>query len=688
MSLKKIFQDLYPLSPLQEGMLFHRLYNPESDSYLVQLFFTIYADLDQHAFQKSWDYILNQYEVLRTGFLYQDLDRPLQFVLNTVTVPWKILDWSHHQAAEYEKLLHEYLIQDRSIGFDLSKPPLFRLSLIRLSDNSHYFILSIHHILFDGWSVPLLLKSLFDCYAKIIRGEKVELPRARPYKEYIAWLQQQDLNDAEVYWKNVLKGFVSPTCLLKNMSGATRKIDKLPQYVSKVISTETTARIKEFAHKHQLTVNTLLQGVLALILSRYCGEHDIVFGVTVSGRSVDIKDIEKMVGIFINTQPMRIQINSHITAIKFLKDIQQQAADSRQYEYAPLAKIQGWSEIQNSTKLFDIIFIFENYPSEGESFAEGLVKLSAIGGIEKTNYSFAFLAACHDKLLLKITYDDQQFSEEYIENILDSFFTLLQNLIDNSNEHIVNLSALSKREKNKLLIEWNNTKIPFSDNKCIHQLFEQQAEKTPDAIAITYESQKLTYKELNKKANQLGFYLRKIGVKSDSLVALCIERSLELLIGVLGILKAGGAYVPLDPAYPTERLNFMLEDSSAVILLTQMKFHKLFHDYKRSVIRLDADWEKIEKIHDVNISIITKATDLAYVIYTSGTTGKPKGVMIEHMSLCNHMEWMQNTYSFNDKDKFLLKTSISFDASVWEIFMPLLIGAEACFGASRGIERS
>ena len=433
----------------------------------------------------------------------------------------------------------------------------------------------------------------------------------------------------------------------------------------------------DFVKQHQLTVNNLVQATWALLLSRYSQQKDVVFGATVSGRPPSLLGVESMVGLFINTVPVRVQIEQSTDLLGLLKDLQIQQVESEQFSYSPLAEIQRLSDVPRGTSLFESIVVFENYPLDTADVEDnGGLTVSNFRGIEHTNYPLTVVAGPGEQLWVKVSYDTSRFEDETISRMLGHFRTILEAIVANPHQSIDQLPMLTQSERHQLLVEWNDTQVNYAFDKCIHQLFEEQVQRTPNAVAVVYENQQLTYGELNSRANQLAHYLRSLGVGADVLVGICVERSIEMLVGLLGILKAGGAYVPLDPEYPTERLSFMLEDAKVPVLLTQQHLVESLPQHQARVVHLDTDWHLISESSQENPITGVQASNLAYMIYTSGSTGQPKGVMLSHSNLCNHMFWMQATFPLTEKDKVLQKTPFGFDASVWEFYAPLLVGGQ------------
>ncbi|WP_445249717.1 amino acid adenylation domain-containing protein [Microcoleus sp. OTE_8_concoct_300] len=668
-------EDFYPLSPAQQGILFHSLYQPESDVYFGQLLCVLRGDLNVSAFRNSWQKVVDRHPILRTCFVWENVKEPVQVVRKQAPLSWQQIDWRSLSTPAQAQQLENFLKADREQGFDLTSAPLIRVALAQLQEDAFQFILSHHHLVFDGWSLAIVLKEVFAFYEAECQGAQLQLKRPRSYRDYIAWLQQQDLAEAESFWRQTLQGFTTPTSLVVG--------GKLSCFIGEGSRDEAEIKIPDIAplqelmRQYKLTINTLVQGAWALLLSRYSGEEDIIFGVTVSGRSPELIGVESMVGMLINTLPVRVSVSAEDSIISWLQQLQNHSIEVRQYEYSPLVEIQQrWSKIPPNTPLFESIVVFENYPVD-PSLQRGKsdLEIGDVRSVDSTNYPIALIAIAQSELELKIMYDRSRFEQGAIARMLGHLQVLLEGMAANPHQPLKNLPLLTPAEKQQILVEWNGTKADYPQDRCIHQLFEAQVDRTPDAIAVVFEDQELTYRELNTRANQVAHYLQKLGVKPEVLVGICVERSPLMVIGLLGVLKAGGAYVPLDPNYPKERLAFMLEDSSVQVLLAQEKLLEKLPPHSTRVVCLDSGWEEIAFYSSENPRSGVKPENLAYVIYTSGSTGKPKGVLIEHRSLVNYTTAAIAEYGIEKRDRVLQFASISFDASAEEIYPCLTSGA-------------
>jgi amino acid adenylation domain-containing protein/thioester reductase-like protein len=674
---KNNVEAIYPLSPMQEGLLFHTIEAPASGAYFEQLVLSLHGSFDIPAFKQAWQQLIAHHTILRTLFMWKRRDKPLQVVRQQVALPWTQHDWRDIPAGEQRQQLENLLLADRRRGFDLTQAPLLRLTLVQLGLENYQFVWSFHHLLLDGWSTSLALQEVFRHYEALHRGEQTFLKRSRPYRDYILWLQQHDVSKAETFWRQALKGFSQPTPLQVNRIHPGQ-LNPEQEYAEqqRYLPTTTTTTLQMLARQQQVTVNTLVQAAWALLLSRYSGETDVVFGATVAGRPAELAGVEEMIGLFINTLPVRVQVQPDLSLVTWLKELQAQQAEARHYEYTPLAQIQRWSEVRPGQPLFETLLVFENYPVNDSAWAEeGSIAVQDVRFLEKTNYPLTLMIAPGPKLWLQISYNTHYLTSETVSRMLDHLQTLLEAMIAQPAVRLSELPLLTEAERRQILIAWNETELDLPD---IHafQYFEQQVEQRPDAVAVVFEDQQLSYRELNERANQLAYYLRRLGVGPEVTVGLYVKRSLEMMIGLYGVLKAGGAYLPLDPTYPQERLAFMLADSQTPVLLTQTHLVAALPEHRAKVICLDADWPQIAQESSQNVPSVINDETLAYMIYTSGSTGRPKGVQIPHRAFTNFLQAIHRKLKLTDQDTLLAVTTLSFDIAGLELFLPLMVGAK------------
>lgn len=669
-------EDIYELSPLQQGILFHTLYAPGSGVYVEQFSFTLEAGTNVPALRQAWQQVVERHTILRTSFHWQDLDRPLQVVHQRADLPVEEQDWRRMSAEERSERLKAYLKADRERGFELSEAPLMRLSFIRLSDDACQFSVSFHHILLDGWSVVQVFKEALVFYEACCFGERADLGQTRPYGDYIAWSQQQDLSLAEDYWRRTLAGYSGPPPFW--VDRATSGFGGQEGYEEQEtrLSETTTTSLRTLARENQLTVNTVIQGAWALLLSCYSGQEDVVFGATVSGRPPALKGVETMVGLFVNTLPVRVNVVPERRLLPWLKELQTQQFEARHYDYSPLVQIQSWSTVPRGTPMFESILGFENYPLNGLPPGDRKSDDAApVTLFEMTNYPLSLIIVPLERLWVRFLYARPRFDPGTITRMLGHLETLLEGMVSNTQACLWELPILTSAERQQLVAEWNGTRAVYPAGTCIHELVQSRVERLSGALAVVCGDQSLTYLRLNQRANQLAHFLQECGVGPEVLVAVCLERSVEMVVALLAILKAGGAYIPLDPAYPRERLTFMVEDSQAQAVITCQKLVERLPQTGPRQILLDTNWEAIASSSEENAVSEAGPNNLAYVIYTSGSTGTPRGVEIQHSSLMNLVTWHQLVYDVTPTDRATLLSGPSFDASVWELWPYLGAGA-------------
>ena len=689
MTQNRDIEAIYPLSPAQEGILFHSLYAPQSGVYLVQVSYQLRGNLDTTALRQAWQHVVNRHPILRTFFVWERRDKPLQLVRAQVEVPWVEYDWLELDEAEQAAKVEELWNADREREFDLSKAPLMRLALCRRSEDTYQLFWSFHHILLDGWSLPLLLNEVMAAYKAYSQGHDLQLAAPRPYRDYINWLRQQDLSQAESFWRETLKDFTAPTALAVDHAHGSLLDDKpLYEEQSLRLSKEVTSALYDIAQRNGLTINTLTQGAYALLLSHYSSNPDVVFGIVTSGRPAALEGVESMLGLFINTLPMRVQVAPHDSLVPWLQRLQKQQADIMRYEYSPLVEVRAWSDAPKDSPLFENIFVFENYPVIRNSHGQEDVEIVDIRVSERTNYPLSMIVGPGEQLYLRVSYESRRFDASAMARLLRHFETLLTQIATRPEQRLARFSILTRAERNQLLLEWNDTATDYPTGQTLHGLFEAQAARTPDAVALLFEEQSLRYADLDRRANQLARRLRRLGVGREVPVGVFMERSIEMVVSLLGILKAGGAYLPLDPEYPRERLAVMLDEAQPPAVLTQQHLRANLPPHQAQVVCVDSDWQDVESESAERLEEVASAGNAAYVIYTSGSTGRPKGVINTHRGISNRLLWMQETYNLSAADSVLQKTPFSFDVSVWEFFWPLMTGARLVMARPKGHQDS
>ncbi|MBD0378728.1 non-ribosomal peptide synthetase [Paenibacillus sedimenti] len=668
-------QKVYPLTPMQEGMLFHTIMDPDSNAYHNLLQAGLYGRLDVSLFEQSFNVLIAEYDILRTAFVHQNLQRPRQVVLKERSIKLHFEQIDHLYETERQRYIETYISERHAGRYNLAKDIPMHIAVFQTAEQEYRFIWSHHHILMDGWGLGIVINRLFQIYEMLKNNKPLEQEAVYPYSDYIKWLEKQDKDEALAYWQTYLDGYEQSAHLPK----ATASQDSLykKQEISFVIDETTTRRLTQLAGSCQTTLNTVFQTIWGLLLSKYSFTNDVVFGSVVSGRPSQVRGIEKMVGLFINTIPVRISYHGDQSFNGLLAEAQRNTLASEPYHFVPLYDIQ--SQDGHKQDLFDHIVIFENYPVAKElqnndwdhtlGFAIGDVQVE-----EQTNYPLNIVVAPGSELLIKLSFDAAVYAADWISGIEGHMKQVFAQVAADPGVLLKHIQIVTEQEKRQILNSFNDTEIRYQEQgQSLHALFEEQVEKTPQQTAIVCGELSLTYRELNERANSLARKLRDKGIGKDSIVAIMAERSLEMAVGLLAILKAGGAYVPCDPEYPAERIRYLLEDSGAQIILSQAD---LIHKIGESGCEfLDLQDEANDTSDVTDLSTAVGVSDLAYMIYTSGTTGMPKGVVVEHQAIVNTIQWRKEEYGFGTDDRVLLFLSFSFDAFVSSFFAPLVSGS-------------
>ncbi|WP_339530513.1 MULTISPECIES: non-ribosomal peptide synthase/polyketide synthase [unclassified Pseudomonas] len=669
-------EDVYPLSPMQQGMLFQSLYGEGSGDYINQMRIDV-EGLDVPRFRQAWQAAVDRHEILRSGFLWQtELEQPLQVVYKQMHMPFAEQDWQGRPDSSVA--LDSLAESARAQGFVLEQAPLLSLTVVRTGASRYHLIYTNHHILMDGWSGSQLFGEVLQHYA----GEPLRVPIGR-YRDYIAWLQAQDKSVSEAFWKEQLLNLQEPTRLARGLQAAQSEALAVNGEHRLNLDASQTAQLKAFAQRSKVTLNTLVQSAWLLLLQHHTGQSTVAFGATVAGRPAQLRGIEQQVGLFINTLPVVATPDAQMTVSQWLQQIQAQNVRLREQEHTPLFEIQRWAGLGGEA-LFDSILVFENYPvSEAlEQGAPSGLTFGAVHSLEQTHYPLTVLLGIGETLGLEFNYDRQAFSAAHIQRLAEHFQQVLQALAMDGDQRLATLPSLASSERETVLYAWNDTATDYPLHLAVHQLIEAQVVRTPDAPALVFAGQVLSYSALNRRANRLAHRLMAAGVGPDVLVGLAVERSIEMVVGLLAVLKAGGAYVPLDPEYPRDRLAYMLQDSDVKLLLTQVHLlEQLPIPTGLHSLVLEQGDEGLQAYAERNPQVVVDGENLAYVIYTSGSTGQPKGAGNRHSALTNRLCWMQQAYGLDGSDTVLQKTPFSFDVSVWEFFWPLMTGARLVVAA-------
>ncbi|MFE5563298.1 amino acid adenylation domain-containing protein, partial [Streptomyces sp. NPDC056544] len=679
-------EDVLPLSPLQQGLLFHAVYDEAgSDVYTVQLVFDIEGALDTEVLKASAERVLHRHANLRAGFLHRKSGEPVQVIPRHVELPWTDVDLGSLPEPDREAELVRLTAEDRGRRFDLARPPLIRFTLIATGRDRYRLLITNHHILLDGWSVTLLVGELFELYGK--QGDDTGLPWVTPYREYLSWLGAQDRPAAETAWRQALDGLEETTRLSpKGLAPAALP----PEHVTFELPETTTTALAHWARGRGITVNTVVQAAWALVLGHLTGQDDVVFGATVSGRPPEMPGVESMVGLFINTLPVRVRLNPSETLGALLARVQDQQADLLPHQHLALNDIQ---RLAGKTELFDTIVVFENYPVDTDSLRKSAGSLGIVAGQSRddTHYPLALSAVLSGALTLEFAYRSDVFDRDAVDGIGSTLLQLLQNVAEDAASPVGRLRMQTAEKDRDLIDRGHGHASDLPGTMTLPDLLERQADQSPDLVAVVHEGDSLTYAQLNARANRLARLLTERGIGPEQPVALALPRSLDSVVALWAVLKAGAVYLPVDPEYPAERLAFLFSDArpAAVITLTGLAGALPEGTANMPWILLDAPGtvrelsEKDgENLTDADRGARLLPDNSAYVIYTSGSTGTPKGVVVAHRNMV-HLFHAHQAELFEPevraaggrRFKAALTAAFTFDTS-WDGLLWMLAGHE------------
>ncbi|WP_426386322.1 non-ribosomal peptide synthase/polyketide synthase [Pseudomonas brassicacearum] len=674
-------EDIYPLSPLQQGMLFHSLLHEDSGVYLMQDRYRIGGTIDEGAFLESWRQVVALHPSLRASFQWKSQKQPVQVIHRQVKVPLDTLDLRGLAPHEQEARIRTLLEDEQKVGFNLSKPPLIRFRLVRLGDESYEFIRSFHHILMDAWCISLVTVDFLKVYEALCNDRTPELKSPRPFRDYIQWLQHQDASEAEQFWRGQLQGLNAPTPLTVD-NGVTRD-----RYTDAVLvddqlihlDEQETQALAAFCRSRRITPNTFFQGVWSLLLSRYSGQQDVVFGVTVAGRPADLTGVAEMIGLFINTLPLRVSVDPSASLGSWLGDLQKLNVDMRDFEHTPLTDIQGWSDFPRGETLFDSILVFENAPID-EQILEGGFQFSLEGMDHSvhTHYGLTVVILPGEQLGIRVSYDRERFEAATVQRLLGHIASLVRNMLAAPEAPLASFELLAADERQQLLGEWALNPHDFPLEQSYAELFAAQVAQRGDQVAATCDGESLTYAELDLRSTRLAHALREAGAVEDQLVALVAPRGLALLSMMLAVFKAGAAMLPLEVNHPPERLREILGLSRAPLLVASEACSGLLDqllsglDQAPEALFAEACWTSG---NDAPLPVLASPDSLAYVLFTSGSTGTPKGVMIEQRGMLNNIFGKVPALGLSAADRIPQTASVAFDISVWQFLAAPVLGA-------------
>ncbi|MCA2694516.1 MULTISPECIES: non-ribosomal peptide synthetase, partial [unclassified Microcystis] len=670
-------EDDIPLSWAQERLWFVNQLEGESGAYTIDLTMRLRGNLNVKALEKAFQAIIQRHEPLRTQFKLKD-NKPIQAINPNVTFTLPVVNLQNLSHSEQQ--VKNLLLAAASEPFDLESGSVLRVNLWQVKTEEYVLLLAIHHIAADGWSLGVLVDELSVYYRSFCTGTKADLPDLSiQYADFAVWQRQwltNEVLDRQLsYWKQQLTGVPllhqlptdRPRPAIQSFRGGTERLQ---------LDSQLTQQLKKLSQESGSTLFMTLLAGFAVLLSRYSQQTDVVIGSPIANRNRT--EIEGLIGFFVNTLVLRFNLSQDPTFEDFLAQVRQTTQNAYDHQDLPFEMLVEKLQIErhlDRNPLTQIVFALQNAPSSPWDLPG--VNIEEIpSGLDSVRVDLeVYLWDTAEGLGGFCSYNRDLFDAETIVRMMTHFKTLLAAIVENPRQSVASLPLLNPEEEYQLLEEWNETKADYSYNKCIHQLIEEQAARTPDGVAVVFENQQLTYAELNSRANQLAHYLRSLGVETEVIVGLCVERSLDMIVALIAILKAGAAYLPLDPEYPQERLQFMLEDSQVPLLLTQSSLIDKLPNHQAKTVFLAEIWTEIKPMNWDNLTVKVTASNLANVIYTSGSTGKPKGVMVEHQGLCNLALAQIQTFAVSSQSRVLQFASFSFDACIWEVLMALGAGA-------------
>ncbi|WP_448320971.1 amino acid adenylation domain-containing protein, partial [Streptomyces sp. CO7] len=671
-------EDIWPLTPLQEGMLFHRLTGGADDVYVDQAALLLRGVADPRAFALAWQRVTDRTPALRTSVVWEDVPRPLQVVHRDVEVPVTHVDLRDTAPAERARLLRELCERDLARGVDLGTAPLMRLTMVRLPDAELRLVWTSHHLILDGWSLAQVLTEVCEEYAALTTGAESRPPVRRPFGDYVRLLAEQDDGAARDHWRGVLAGFATPTPL-----PADRPQDRTRQARSAAVHTTTLSedlseRLARTARTAGVTLGTVVQGAWALLLSRYAAEDDVVFGTTVSGRPDDLPGAESMVGMFINTLPTRVRVDPRRPAADWLRSLQQEQAEARRYAAVSLAELTALSDVPPGSPLFHSMVAFENYPFDEARTATSGVRLAEVDSRDATNYPLVLRAHQGERIGFDVAHDPGLFDEATVRALAGRLRLLLASMADGLDRPLRELPWTTPEER-RSLVAGADGGVRGRPAETLVDLFEAQAARTPDAPAVTWAGEHLDYATLDARAGRLAHRLAEGGARPETYVALALPRGADQVVAILAVLKTGAAYLPVDPQVPDERLTAVLEDARPVTLVTTTDIAPRAQGAGVPVLPLDdpgvvADLAGRPATGPGDRTARPLPEHPAYAIYTSGSTGRPKGVVVPHANVVRLFTRTAHWFGFGADDVWTLFHSYAFDFSVWELWGALLHG--------------
>lgn len=675
-------QNIYVATPMQTGMFFHGLQD-RGTSYMIQQFCDLVGMLDREAFRAAWCNAVTKYDAFRTSFYMDDRARVHQLVHKRAELQISYLDWSSSAPDVMSQQLIALRESDRRSGFDFSTAPMMRITLVRTAAETHHFVWTLHHSICDGWSQPLIFSDVLGHYAYLTgkAASRFERPLV-PYVNYIAWLVQQDREKAVAYWKEYLLGITNKTELQIDSMPIRSGIHG-PASLSRELHPDLVSRLRALSRNMSRSLNTIIQAAWGLLLHRYSGDTEVVFGTTFAGRPTSVEGVEQIVGMFLATVPVRMSFSDRTTVEVALSQVHDAFFNAHEHSHIGLGEIQRAANLAAGERLFDSLLVYQNYPDAGlgRVISNDIgISVQNSGGSEQTNYSLLINVFDAEGLTLKVSYRRERFAELTIERLLSHLEQILNGFVCGEGARVLqDLPVLSVRERDLLTRSWFERRSDYGVDCRLNTLLEQQALATPQNIAVICGNRKLSYRELNEQSNRLSHYLVERGVQKNTPVGICMERSIEMMVALFAVMKSGGAYVPMDPKFPASRLEFLANDSSMCLVLTQSSLAGGLACIGRELVCLDDTHlgQVLSSFPSVNVNANSQKLtpdDLIYILYTSGSTGMPKGVLVEHQSVCNFLRYSVETFMPAHLEGSLVSSPLVFDGTVCTLFTPFLCG--------------
>ncbi len=661
-------ETVYPTSPMQRGLLAASLSTAEADPYLRQQTCELEGELDPGVLHAAWEAVIRRHAALRTHFLWERLREPVQVVLRAAVLPWVEEDWRGLSAVEREERWAEILREDLSRALPLDAAPLLRWRLVRMEDRRWRLLWTYHHAVLDGWSVQIVLRDLTAWYRGLRGGGPVDLPAAGAFRDYLAWLARRDASAAEAFWRERMEG-VEPALLAGLAGEGGAPAEEMAQ------APGLAAALQGLARELRVTPSTVVEAAWGIVLAAATGLDDVAFGCVVSGRPPSLPRVLDTVGVLSNLLPARLRVRRRETAGELLARFQREQVEARDVDWVFLGDVQRWSGLPAGAPLFDSVLAYQSYPRfSGEAGGEGAggLSLTGLSGAERTSYPLALNAWPGEvgTLSVRAMADPSRMAAGTVRRLLRQWVSVIRQMAEGPGRRVGDLALLDEAEARQVVVEWNRA-VRWPVESCLHELFAERARRHPERVAVVCAGEPVTYGGLERRAAALAGRLRRLGVGPEARVGLCLERGVELVVGVLGVLKAGGAYVPLDPDSPPERSAWILEDSGAEVVVTVPALRERLGGWAGPVVCLGQEEETSEPV-EAGVS----PENAAYVIYTSGSTGRPKGVLVTHANVARLFRATEEPLALSEHDVWTLFHSYAFDFSVWELWGALLYGGK------------